>query len=236
MATSGSTDYAVTAADIIKDAMIEIGAIAPSETPTADEYSHARRVLNSMTKYWQSQGYNLFRRTRGTLSIAANKGTDTAPYTFGSGGDVAYRPLRIESMRFKPASGSEISMMEMNRYDYDALPDKTTTGTPTNFYYDPQDGVANLHIWPVKSSASGTLIFTYQRAIEDFDATSDNPDYPQEWYEALKYSLAYRLHGGYFPTDAQRRAELQQLASSTLNFCLGFDRETAPMTLERVRG
>lgn len=235
MATSGSTDFSVNASEIIKDAMIEINAIAPSETPTSDEYSHARRVLNYMTKHWQTQGYNLFRRERGTISIVANKGTDTTPYTLGTGGDVTYRPLRIENMRYKPASGSELPMMEMNRWDYDALPDKTTAGTPTNFHYDPQNATAELFIWPVKSTSSGTLIFTYQRAIEDFDSTSNDPDYPQEWYEALKYSLAYRLHGSYFTADPQRRAELLQLAQTTLQSCLSFDRETAPLKLERVR-
>ena len=232
MATSGSTDFSTNATTLIKDAMLEIGALAADETPTANEESHARRIMNGMIKTWQTSGHNVFRQKRGTITVSSAKGQEATPYTLGPSGDLTERPVRIESMRFKPASGNEIPMNKLNRGDYDDLPDKSLTGTPTNFYFDPQVGTANLHVWPIGST--GTLEFTYQRAIEDFDNGSDEPDFPQEWYEALRFALAARLHGVDFPQDVARRNELYGLAQNALALCLGFDREDAGLILERV--
>lgn len=236
MATSGSTDFTLTAAQVIDDALIECNAISPNETPTSDEYAHALRVLNKMLKHWQMiQGYNIFRRQRDTLTIVADKGDDAAPYTFGGSGspDKAYRMLRVESMRYKPTNGNELPMMHMTRDEYDQLPDKDVSGTPTNFVYEPGNAQGQLFIWPVPSSASGELVYTYQRIFEDMDATSNNFDLPQEWLESITYSLAARLHRSYFPTDAQGRAELMQQAASSLRMASSFDRDQGSFFLTR---
>jgi hypothetical protein len=42
-------------------------------------------------------------------------------------------------------------------------------------------------------AANTTLYYTYQRVIEDSDSLDNDPDVPQEWLEALTYSLAERL-------------------------------------------
>lgn len=228
MATSGSTDYATSRQNLIKDALIECHAIAQDETPTSDMTSHASRVLNEMIKHWQVQGYNLFRRARDTITMAAGKGEDTDPYTFGGSGSPtkSYRPLRIESMRFKDSSGNERPMTHISRDEYDNLPDKNTTGEATLYHYDPQNTQAKLYVWPVLSSTgSGTLVYTYQRSIEDFDADADEPDYPQEWFEALRYGLAARLAPTYYPQDVQMHGRLAQTSAAKLQECASFDKE-----------
>jgi len=229
MATSGSTDYSTSAATLIEDALIEIGALAAGETVDSNDQTQALRELNRMVKHWQVSGHNLWTRTRGTLTMTTGKGTNANPYLFGTGGDFTTdRPLRIESMRFVDSNGYERPMVHISRDEYDHLPDKDSTGEATLFHYDPQIGSGKLYVWPVLSSTgSGTLDFTYQRPIEDFDATSNEPDFPQEWYETLMYGLAARLCPKYFPQDVQNQQRLIQTASGKLNECLSFDKETA---------
>jgi hypothetical protein len=229
MATSGSYDYSTSAAAIIKDALIEIGAIAEGETVNSGDEALGLRHLNRMVKHWQVSGYNLWTRERGTLTLAAAKGTDANPYLFGTGGDfTTHRPLRIESMRFVDSNGYERPMIQVSRQEYDDLPEKDSTGEATLFHYDPQIGSGKLYVWPVLSSTgSGTLAFTYQRPIEDFDATSNEPDFPQEWYETLVYGLAARLAPHFFPQDMGMQQRLMQTASMKLNECLAFDKEPA---------
>lgn len=59
------------------------------------------------------------------------------------------------------------------------------------------------------------------RPYEDFDTATDEPDFPQEWYEALKYGLATRLAGEYGITTEDRnalRAEAQKIKDEALGF------------------
>lgn len=228
MATSGSTDHATSRANLIKDALIECHVIAHDESPTTDMTTHASRVLNDMVKHWQVMGHNLFRRSRDTITLTASKGVDTDPYTFGGSGSPtkSYRPLRIESMRFKSSDGIERPMIQISRDEYDNLPEKDSTGEATLYHYDPQTPQAKLYIWPVlSSSGSGTLVYTYQRTIEDFDADANEPDYPQEWFEVLKYGLAARLAPVYYPEDMNMQGRLAGIAAQKLQEVSSFDKE-----------
>lgn len=227
MATSGSYDYSTSASQLIKDAMIEIGVLNANESPSSDDQELALRELNRMIKHWQVSGYNLWTRARGTITMSAGKGTDVNPYLMGPGGDFSTnRPLRIESMRFINSGGYERPMMQISRQEYDDLPEKDSTGEATLFHYDPQTKSGKLYAWPVLgSTGSGVLAFTYQRPVEDFDAASNEPDFPQEWFETLKYGLAARLAPKFFPQDANMQQRLVQVASMKLNECLSFDVE-----------
>jgi hypothetical protein len=230
MAVASTSDFSVTASDLIKDALIEIYAIAPDETPTADQQSHALRTLNYLIKTYQTQGYNLWRRERDTLTLVAGRGIDSNPYTFGGAGapDKTYRPLRIENMRFVNADCLERPMMMISRDEYDNLPEKDVAETPTLFHYDPSRDQGRLFVWPLlQTGLTGSLAYTYQRPFWDFDVASNNPDVPQEWYETLKYALAARLAPTYFPQDIAMQQRLMQTASGFLENAMSFDKETA---------
>jgi len=44
------------------------------------------------------------------------------------------------------------------------------------------------------AATTGNYIrLVYQRPYEDFDASTDEPDFPQEWFDAIKFGLADRL-------------------------------------------
>jgi hypothetical protein len=90
MATSGTVTYSVTEADIIKDALIEIGYLDPTETPTADDIVTARRKLNLIVKQWTSQldfapGLKMWTRRTGYLFLQE----DQTKYSIGPSGDHA---------------------------------------------------------------------------------------------------------------------------------------------------
>ena len=236
MSTSGSYDHSITAAQIIEDALIEIGALAAGETVNSNDEAMALRELNRMVKHWQVSGYNLWTRERIEITLVdkgtnADKGTDVDPYTLtaGSGEDFnTFRPLRIESMRYEDNNGFQRPMEQISRQEYDDLPQKDSGNTPTLFHYDPQLTTGELYIWPLlQDGLSGThkLILTVQRPIEDFDATSNNPDFPQEWYETLVYGLAARLAPKFFPQDVAMQQRLVQTASVKLQECLSYDVE-----------
>lgn len=107
------------------------------------------------------------------------------------------RPLEVVNVMLRNEDAYDRNMIELSSDEYLMLPNKTVQGTPNSFYYDPQMGTGVLNIWPVPQDSSSTLQVSYIRAIEDFDSSSDNPDYPIEWAEALTYGLAMRLGSAY---------------------------------------
>jgi hypothetical protein len=49
----------VTNIDLIKDALLEIGVVNESETPSAEQASHALRKCNQMLEAWEESGIKL---------------------------------------------------------------------------------------------------------------------------------------------------------------------------------
>lgn len=67
MATSGSSDFNVVRDDLIKDALLLLGAIRGSETPNAKLVSDGARLLNAMVKHWQGRQLHVWTVTEATL-------------------------------------------------------------------------------------------------------------------------------------------------------------------------
>jgi hypothetical protein len=107
MATSGTVTYSVTEADIIKDALIEIGYLDPTETPTADDIVTARRKLNLIVKQWTSQldfapGLKMWTRRTGYLFLQE----DQTKYSLGPSGDHATETYVQTTLSTDEAIGS----------------------------------------------------------------------------------------------------------------------------------
>lgn len=167
--------------DICTDALRKIGVIAQDQTATADEMETARKALGRMLWSWQNKGYFLFSVTATSVALST-----TASYA------LVPRPFLVQSVRFK-RDDIETPMTLLTREGYDTLPVKTTTGTPTTWYYDRQVNSGTLYIWPVLATATDeTLEVTYVRSLDDPELTAD-VDFPLEWQDAVVYGLASRL-------------------------------------------
>jgi hypothetical protein len=179
MATTGTQ----TVRDVVKAALRKARVTGFGEAPDADDAEVAMDELNFMLKGWQNRRYNLWTKTAGSLAL-----TTAAVYTLDP-----VRPLRILSARFK-RNGIEVPMQRMTRDEYDELPNKATTGQPTQFYYDRQREAARFYVWPVLATAAGeTIEYTYDRELEDVTSLDDTLDMPGEWWDAVVYGLAVRM-------------------------------------------
>lgn len=219
MATSGSTDFILTAQEIITEAFRTAKIIAAGETPTSGEIEDGRLKLNLLLKTWGAKEH-LWIRTEGTQALSAG----TASYAISGA-------RRMLSVRRRTAS-VDTPMSELSREEYYDLPTKSAQSMPVNWYFDPQRSTRTLYIWPTASTAtaaSTTLYFTYLRVIEDIDALSNDADLPQEWLEALVYSLAYRLSLTYGGPDT---AALKAIADDLVADLTAQDQEAASVFLQ----
>lgn len=196
---------------IVTDALEKINVVDAESTPEAYEVAKGVRELNRMLKGWQNKGYSLFNYASQTVTL-----TTAASYTMSP-----VRPIRLLGVRYNNGS-TEIPMTEMTRQEYDDLPVKTTTGTPTQFYYDKQRESALIYIWPVLSAASGqTLEVTYEAEFEDITDEDDVLPLPGEYWDAVVYNLADRLADD-FGVDAPK---VMMRAEKLLNEALAADTE-----------
>lgn len=169
--------------DIVTAALRLARVTGIGEAASAEDAETARDVLDMMLKDWQNDGYHLWAKASGTLTL-----TTAATYTLSP-----VRPLRILSARLK-RGGIEMPMQELTRDEYDNLPQKASTGVPTTFHYDRQREAARLYVWPVLAAANGEEIaYTYEREVEDITSLNQEIDIPGEWWSAVVYGLASRM-------------------------------------------
>lgn len=122
-----------------------------------------------------------------TDALTDDVSVDANVFAYTSG---IQRPLFITEARLHQDSGTEIPVRIRARNDYMALSTKTTPGKASMCYYNPKTADGVLYVWPVANSVKDYLVLTARMPIADFDSSSDDPDFPQEWMLPLSYNLA----------------------------------------------
>lgn len=68
-----------------------------------------------------------------------------------------------------------------------------TEGSPLKLAYEPLVATGSIRWWPKFQNSRSMIFIRYHRALEDFDAGTDTPDFPVEWNLPLIYELAVAL-------------------------------------------
>lgn len=141
------------------------------------------------------------------------------------------RPLEIIEARIHKSTDYEVPLEIVSRVEYMELANKTNTGTANQIYYDPQRTNGTLKVWPAARSVQDWILMSCRIPIMDIDIVTDDFDFPQEWYEALKYNLALR-----YCIEIGRPAgpDLTAMALTTKKRAADFDRELIASTLQIV--
>jgi len=224
MATSGTSNYSTTRDSLIKAALRACGAIAQGETPTADQYTEASEALNFIAKAFMADGMPLWAMKQYSVPL-----TSTSTYNIGDGQTInTPKPMRIvQAYLHNTSTDIDIPMRVITRDEYNRLGNKTTTGQPIQIFYEPLRTYGVLHTFPVPDSYSQTyteIVIVYQRPFEDFDSSTDEPDFPQEWFEPLKWALADTLAPEYGLTLVDRQ-DIARRAQTTHQQALSFGTE-----------
>lgn len=219
MTVSNTTSFSMTAAELVIQARSLLGIQADEEPLEAYELQRGLLLLNIMLKAWQADGIRTWTLTEGSLVLIQGQ----VSYGFGAGETVTTLPFDMDDVRI--FRSFELQMLQMSRQEYFSMPDKTSQGFPTQYYYDRQRDTAFLYVWPAPDQMAGTLNFTYRRVIDDIDASDNNMDLPQEWYGALMYGLATYLIPHYGRADSSNAklvvAQFAQLYAAVKNFDTG---------------
>jgi len=225
MTTSGTTTFSINRDQLIAGAYRLAGVVASGESPTANQVTEGAEALNMMVKAWEADGLPLWAIRQYSVTLTAS-----ATFNIGIGQMVnTNKPLKvIQAFLHDSVSGTpDIPMRILTRDEYNRLGNKVATGQPIQIFYEPLRDYGVLHVFPVPDATSITnkqITLVYQTPFEDFNSASDTPDFPQEWYEAIKYGLAVRLAGENTLSLAVRQT-LRQEARELKDEALGFGTE-----------
>lgn len=147
------------------------------------------------------------------------------------------KPLRVPSARRQTGvapNAQEIEMVVLSHSDYENLPNKTTTGTPVQFYYDPQQIFGRVNVWPAPTSVDTLINMTIWKELNVYTTAADQGVFPSEWGEALIYNLAIRLGPRY--GAAQMSPLVVEQAVSYLDDLLAWDQGSESLYFQYGQG
>jgi hypothetical protein len=177
MATSGSRDFNIDVGEIIEEAYERCGL----EVRTGYDARTARRSLNLMFADWANRGINMWTVAQATITLTQGQATQTLT------ADVV-DVLEIVLRR----SNTDYEVERISRGEYATLPNKTTQGRPSQFWFNRQiDPVINL--WAVPENSTDQLIYYYVQRIEDADTLVNTTDMPFRFYPCMVAGLAYYI-------------------------------------------
>jgi len=154
------------------------------------------RTMNLYAKSWQAKGLFIHTYQDAILPLTIN----TQSYLLGPGGTATesdgttpiIRPLKIVDVRHKIGT-IETSISKLSISEYNELTNKDSASQPSQYAYDPQLDNSRLYVWPVADNASQTLLFKYEKPVDDFIDGEDTATMPADWLQCFTLGLAYHL-------------------------------------------
>jgi hypothetical protein len=158
-----------------------------------------------------------------TLTDSASDGSAVIAYQ-----TELVRPLKIISARrHNLLTSIDVPLMEMDRIEYQEMPNKATTGAVNSFYYDRRGGTNTtgyLYLWPTPANTDEVIRITAARPVEDFNSAGDDADLPQEWIRAIEWNLADELADEY-DVPEPKRSRIERRAAQYLAEANWWERE-----------
>jgi len=146
-----------------------------------------------------------------TAAIPTAAATDQPVYTFVNR---TSRPIRVLDAFRRSTDDIDTPVMLIGRNDYEGLSNKLSEGDPLQVMFEAaiQEQTSNalhsrINVWPVENSTScDILVLITEHYPDDLDATSNNPQFPIEWANALIWNLAAELAPEYGVSPRERMA------------------------------
>jgi len=229
MSLSGTTSWSLQRDAIINAALRKLAVLSGGSSPEAYEITNASETLNAMIKSFQVDGMPVWKMTTYSFPTVAN----TSTYTIGTGQTLNTPvPLKIiQAWRNQSTNSSNVPMNVYTNYNYNLLPTTATSGTPVNLYYQPKASSGVISVWPTPADANTTIYIRYQDAFQDFNASTNDLDFPPYWTEAVIYGLAWRLAPEY-GLPPQDRADIKNEALYFKNEALSFGTEEGSLFMQ----
>ena len=138
------------------------------------------------------------------------------------------KPLRVMTGFIRNASNIDTTITLLSREEYDQQGNKLSQAVVNQAYYDVKLINGQVSVFNVPSDSTYSLYLLTQRQFEDMNATANSFDFPQEWFQALKWGLCAELAEEY-GVDENKIMRLEGKAQAYVMECFDWTQEEAPV-------
>jgi len=205
--TSGTTTFDKTFAidEIIEESYERLGIQGVS----GNQLRTARRSLNIMFQEWGNRGLHYWEVANNSITLVDGQ----AEYTmFRSTGDgtssttAVYGVDDVLEASYRNSSSVDTPLSKINRSTYQGLANKTSEGTPTQYFVQRfiDKVTVTLYLTPGSSQAGHFLNFYYVKRIQDVGNYTNATDVPYRFVPCMASGLAYYLSQKFKPELTQQ--------------------------------
>lgn len=164
-----------------------------------------------------------------TLASALTAAATTGNYVYCYQTKIK-RPEGVSSLQLFITPTQSVSNVIYSNNSYFNIPTLETPGIANIMYYNKQLTYGDIDLWPVPNVNTYFAKFTFQKQFDDFNTSTNTPDFPPEWLDALYLGLAARLLGLYGKSGTDPDLIIQ--AKEALEEAEGYDREDSSIYIQ----
>ena len=221
--TSGTTTFekGFSISDIIEESYERIGIQGVS----GYQLKGARRSLNIMFQEWANRGLHYWEVGNNSITLVSGQSVYTIYRSTADGTSDATAIYGVDDIleaSYRNSSSVDTPLTKINRSSYQALANKTSTGTPSQYFVQRfiDKITITLYLTPGSTEAGNYLNFYYVKRIQDAGAYTNDVDVPYRFIPCMIAGLAYYLAIKFAPERVQM---LKMLYEDELNRALTED-------------
>ena len=171
---------------------------------------------------WSNRGVNLWTIEQ----VITNLSSGTASYTLNSYDiDIVSAVIRQTD---SSSNSTDLSIERIGRSEYLSIPDKTSTGRPTQIFLDRQTTPV-VKLWPTPDDTyTYKLIANTIQRIDDASASNEDPEVPSRFIPCMASGLSYYLA---LKKNPEKAGILKQQYEQDFKLAADEDRNRASLNL-----
>ena len=204
--TSGTTVFDKNFAidEIIEEAYERIG----MQGESGNQLRSSRRTLNILIQEWANRGLHYWEVANNNITLVADQATYTMFRSTGDGTSDATAVYGVDDILEASYRNSNVDtpLTKINRSQYQALSNKTSTGTPSQYFVQRfiDKVTITLYLTPGSSEAGKFLNYYYVKRIQDVGDYTNATDVPYRFVPCMASGLAYYLSQKFKPQMVQQ--------------------------------
>jgi len=221
--TSGTATFDKTFAidEIIEEAYERIG----MQGVSGNQLRLARRSLNIMFQEWGNRGLHYWEVANNSFTLVDGQAEYTMFRSTADGTSSATAVYGVDDVLeavYRNASNVDSPLTKINRSTYQGLSNKTSEGTPTQYFVQRfiDKVTVTLYLTPGSSQAGHTVNYYYVKRIQDAGGYTNATDVPYRFVPCMASGLAFYLAQKFNPQLVQ---QMKLLYEDELNRALQED-------------
>ena len=193
--TSGTATFekGFSISDIVEESYERLGVQGVS----GYQLKSARRSLNILFQEWANRGLHYWEVANNNITLVADQATYTMFRSTTDGTSSATAVYGVDDILEASYRNSNVDtpLTKINRSQYQALSNKTSTGTPSQYFVQRfiDKITITLYLTPGSSEAGKFLNYYYVKRIQDAGDYTNDADVPYRFVPCMTAGLAYYL-------------------------------------------